>query len=243
MKIGIIGFGRFGKLLSTILKRSHKVSVFDIKNKAKEAEGLGVKWATLGEVCSQDLVIFCVPISEMEKALKRTKTKIKKGAIVMDTCSVKAYPAKLMRRYLPRNVETVASHPMFGPDSAKYGLNGLHIVLYPLRIKKQSFDAVKDVFKVLGLKIIEMTPEEHDKQSAWSLCLVHFLGRGLEKIKINPQKITTLGFERLLKVQETVTNDTWQLFRDMQKYNKFAKLLREKILAALTEINKKLDKS
>lgn len=240
MTIGIIGFGRFGKLLSTLLKKSHKVRVFDIKNKAKEAEELGVEWATLDEVCSQDLIIFCVPISETGKALKKIRNKVKENAIVMDTCSVKEYPAKLMLRHLPQKTEIIASHPMFGPDSAKYGLKGLHIVLYPLRIKKQSFGAVKDIFKALGLKTIEMTPEEHDKQSAWSLCLVHFLGRGLEKMKITPQKITTLGFERLLKVQETVTNDTWQLFRDMQKYNKFAKPLRKKFLRAAQELDKSL---
>lgn len=242
MNIGIIGFGRFGQLLAKILKKSHNIKVYDRKNKASDAKKLGVEWGLCAEVCNQDLIILCVPISEMDKVLRRIKNKIKKHSIVMDTCSVKEYPAKLMLKHLPRCTEIIASHPMFGPDSAKYGLKGLQIVFCPQRVKKKNLNKIKNIFSEIGLETIQITPQEHDKQSAFSLCLVHFLGRGLEKVGITAQKITTMGFEHLLKVQETVTNDTMQLFKDMQTYNRFAKPLRKKLIQMLQNIHQSIDK-
>lgn len=241
MNIGIIGFGRFGQLLAEMLKESHSIKVYDIIDKTEGAKKIGVKWSKLNEICLQDFIILCVPISKMKNVLEKIKDKIKKGTVVMDTCSVKEYPAELMLKNLSKKTELIASHPMFGPDSAKYGLKNLQIIFCPLRISKEKTNKIEEIFKKMGLTVIELTPKEHDEQSAMSLCLVHFLGRGLEKMQIAPQKITTLGFERLLKVQETVTNDTFQLFEDMQNYNRFAVVLRKKLIQSLESIHKKLD--
>jgi prephenate dehydrogenase len=96
------------------------------------------------------------------------------------------------------------------------------------------------IFKGLGLKVVKTTPEQHDREAARSLALVHFIGRGLDRLKLKPQPVTTLGYERLLKVNETVTNDTWQLFRDMHRYNPYAKKARQKLLKALAGLDKSL---
>lgn len=241
MKIGIIGFGRFGQLLAKILKSKHQIMVYDkqvkLKNKAKY---FGIIFADLNKICQQELIILAVPISAVKNVLQQIKDKTPAKSIVMDVCSVKEYPAKLMLKILSPKTQIVASHPMFGPDSAKYGLKRLRMVFWPIRITKQNYSRVKKVFGTLGLKIIQIAPKEHDRQNALSLALVHFIGRGLEKIQIKPQLLTTLGFERLLKVCETVTNDTWQLFQDMQTYNQFAKPLRKRFIKATEMIDKKL---
>jgi len=228
--IGIIGFGRFGSFLAKILKKSYKVKVYDKIDKSKIAKRIGVVFENLEKVCQQELIILCVPISEMDKVLRKIRNKLKPGTIVMDTCSVKEYPAKLMKKYLLSGTEIVASHPMFGPDSGRYGLKGLQIVFWPLKIKRKNYQKVLEIFKKLGLTIIQTNPKEHDKQTAISLCLVHFVGRILEKMEIPQPAIRTLGFLKLMEVCENVKNDTWQLFRDMQTYNRFAKIWRKKFL-------------
>jgi prephenate dehydrogenase len=73
------------------------------------------------------------------------------------------------------------------------------------------------------------------------LALVHFIGRGLGAMEVGVQEITTMGFERLLKVEETVENDTWQLFEDINKYNPYTKDVRLKLINKLQEINEKLN--
>ena len=240
MRIGIIGFGRFGQLLAKILKKSHKIKVSDKINKSRAAKKIGVRFCDLNEVCQQDFIILAVPISEFKNVVLDITDKLKKGQIVIDTCSVKEHPAELMLKHLPKNIEILASHPMFGPDSAKFGLKGLQMVFCPIRIKRESLNKAKKIFRSFGLEIVEMTPKEHDQQSVSSLNLVHFIGRVLEKMEIRPPKITTLGFKQLLKACKTVTNDTWQLFCDMQNYNRFSKLTRKKFLKIALKIDKQL---
>ena len=158
----------------------------------------------------------------------------------MDVCSVKVLPAKWLQAYLPQEIEVMATHPMFGPDSAKNGLKGLQWVLCPLRISDQTLNNVTQILNKLELEIIETTPEDHDQQTAVSLALVHFIGRGLEELGLQKQKISSLGFDRLLKVNETVTNDSWQLFLDMQQYNPYTKKMRKRFIKALKKVNKKI---
>lgn len=237
-KIAIIGYGRFGSLLAKILKPYGKIFVInEVKINSKEITQIDYE-----QLISMDWIFLAVPTSALEEVLIKIKPFLRENSLVMDVCSVKVYPCKMMMKHLPKNVEILGTHPMFGPDSAKNGLQNLQMVLCPLRIKKQTLKDILQVFKNLKLKIIQTNPEMHDKQGAYNLSLVHFLGRGLGKMGLSQQEITTLGFQRLLAVNETVNNDTWQLFHDIQNFNPYAKKVRNDFLRALEFINKKVSK-
>jgi prephenate dehydrogenase len=240
MQIGIIGFSRFGQLLAKILKPYAQVLVYNRSDKSSEAKELGVEWTNLEQVCQCDWVIVAVAISATEDMIKQIAPGLKKGSLVMDVCSVKVLPSQWLEKYIAKDNEILATHPMFGPDSAHKGTKNLQWVLCPLRIKSEILNQVKEVLNKLEVKIIETTPEEHDKQTAISLSLVHFIGRGLAEFQISQQEISTTGFERLLKVNETVTNDSWQLFFDMQKFNPYAEAVREKFIDCLNKVNSKI---
>jgi len=134
----------------------------------------------------------------------------------------------------------MGTHPVFGPDSAKTGLKDKQIVLCPIRVSDSNIDKVRKVCNDLELKIVETTPEEHDRQLAYSLAMVHFLGRGLDCLDLKQIKITTRGFNRLMRVQDDVMNDSWELFKGLYQFNPFAKEAQEKLLQALNKINEKL---
>lgn len=240
MTIGIIGFSRFGQLLAKILKPHAEVNVCNRSDKSAEAKELGVEWTTLDQVCQCDWVIVSVAISATESMIQEIAPLLKKGSLVMDVCSVKVLPAQWLEKYISRDNEIMATHPMFGPDSAANGTKDLQWVICPLRISVETLNQVKEVLNKLEVKIIETTPEEHDRQAAVSLSLVHFIGRGLEEFGIKPLEISTMGFERLLKVNETVTHDSFQLFLDMQKYNPFAKEARERFIESLKRVDNKI---
>lgn len=241
MKIGIIGFSRFGQLLAKILQPFAEVYVFNRSDKSELAKELGVKWATLEEVCQCDWVFVAVAISATEEMIKQIAPLLKKGNLIMDVCSVKVYPAQWLEKYISQDNEIMATHPMFGPDSAKNGTKDLQWIICPLRINDSTLNKVKDILNKLEVKIIETTPEDHDQQTAVSLALVHFIGRGLEEFGFKNQQITSLGFERLLRVNETVTNDSWQLFLDMQKYNPYTDKIRQKFIDSLNSVNNKIE--
>ena len=239
MTIGIIGFGRFGKFYSDIWKQFGSVIVYSHRDVSKDCAEMGIAQGTLKNVCLADIVIIACAISDFEKTVKEIRNFLRHGTIVMDVCSVKIMPCVAMKKYFPKKIELLGTHPMFGPDSAKNGLIGLKMVLCPVRISDENLSFIKNYFKKLHLEIIETTPKIHDKESARSLCMVHFLGRGLEKLNIKKMPISTMGYERVLQVSENVTNDSMELFRDMQKFNPYAKKEREKLLKALYQIEKK----
>jgi prephenate dehydrogenase len=242
VRVGIIGFGRFGELTSRILKRKFKdvrVLVFSRKREKPGVEG-GIEFASLDEVCNCDVIIPCVPISGFEGVIKSICGKIKPGALLVDVCSVKVYPVEVMMKYIPENVEILATHPAFGPDSARRGLKGLKVILHNVRISPEKFARVKQACRDIGLEVIEMTPEEHDRLMAFSLAYTHLVGRIGQRMNVKTTPVDTKGFAQLLKVQGYVVNDTLELFRDMQNYNPYVKEMRKQFRKALTEIEAEL---
>lgn len=223
MTIGIIGYGRFGKLLHKNLKAKHKIKIYQ-KETAKDS------------LVKCDLVILAVPMNVLEIVVKEIKNKINKKAIIMDVCSVKVLPSKILKKYIKNNI--LATHPLFGPDSAKKGFFSHKMVFCPLNIMRNNFLKVKKVFTNLGVKDIICTPEEHDQMMARSQALVHFLGRSLKNIK--PQIIATPDYYNLLAMMDKVWNDTWELFYDMQILNPYAEKERKKFISNVLNIEKKI---
>ena len=133
MEIGIIGFGRFGRFASELLKQDFKVSVFD---REKITPPRGIHSLSLGEVASKPILIFCVPISQIESTCNDVRPFLYPGQLVLDTCSVKVFPIGIMRRALPQFVEIVGTHPLFGPDSGGQGIRDLRIALCPVRCRR-----------------------------------------------------------------------------------------------------------
>lgn len=241
-QVGIIGYGRFGKLIARIIKskfRGVRILVFARKRVKLGISG-GVEFAGIDEVCDSDVIIPCVPISSFEEVIKSISGKIKPGALLIDVCSVMVHPVEVMTKYIPADVEILATHPAFGPDSAKQGLKGLKIVLHQVRISPSKFTRIKQSCRDIGLKVMEMSPEEHDKLMAYSLAYTHLVGRIGERMNIRNTGLDTKGFAQLLKVQGYVVNDAFTLFRDMQNFNPYAKEMRRQVHRALTEIEEEL---
>jgi prephenate dehydrogenase len=142
-----------------------------------------------------------------------------------------------MKKYLPEKMEIIGTHPLFGPDSAGRSLKDRKIALCPVRTDDRRLSCIREYLEKKGLIVIEMSPEEHDRQIAYSLTLTHFIGRAMIDMDLKPQEIETLGYQRLLKILSTVKNDTWQLFEDMNKYNKYSQQVRDEFMSSLAGIN------
>ena len=241
IKAGIIGFGRFGKLIAKYLSKDFNICFFDKKIKSANKNGIGrMEFNPLKLVCQSDIIIICVPISEFKKLLYQIKGFIKKDALIVDVCSVKEYPIKLMGRILPKNIQILATHPLFGPDTASNSLKDRKIVLCRVRISNRLYNNIKKFLRNKGLKIIEVSPEEHDKEIAKSLSLTHFIGRSLMEMKSSNVDIDTLGYKNLMEVLNTVKHDTWQLFLDMNHYNRFSEDVRKNFIKSAINVNRML---
>lgn len=239
--IGIIGFGRFGKLTTRYLAAEFEVAVYHRRDKSKEIRDLGAQAASLETVCRQKIVIPCVPISGFKQILADIAPLLRPDALVVDVCSVKEFPVRLMTDILPATVSILATHPMFGPDSASDSLQGRKICLCQVRIAQDKYQVIKAWLSAKGLVVIEATPQQHDEQIATSLSLTHFIGRTLSELGAKQLDIDTEGYQRLLRILEVVERDTWQLFLDMHHYNSYAKEKRVAFMDVMREIDARLE--
>ncbi len=238
--IGVIGFGRFGQLTVRYLASDFEVRVASRSAGPEAVARLGARNATLAEVCRCDMVVPCVPISRLQAVLTQMSPLLGPDTLVADVCSVKHYPVQWMQALLPAETALLATHPMFGPDSAAHTLQGHKIVLCPVRLPAARYQCITAYLASRGLTVYETTPEEHDRQIAVSLALTHFIGRSLKAFGAQPLDIDTEGYQRLLHILGVVENDTWQLFEDMNRYNPYAAQQREGFRQALAEIEARL---
>jgi len=95
-------------------------------------------------------------------------------------------------------------------------------VFHPLRCSDQARDYWLSLFKEMALDVIIMSPNEHDKQAAYSQGVTHFVGRVLDELYLRPTQLATVGYKNLMSIVEQTCNDNIQLFYDLQRYNPYA---------------------
>jgi prephenate dehydrogenase len=239
--VGIYGLGRFGRFYASLLSSDFQVKAYS-RNPGRDAPQ-GVSRVDEDEILDTPVLIFCVAISAFREVLQRVAGRLRPGTLVMDTCSVKAMPVAWMEKFLPPSVQILATHPMFGPDSAAGGVEGLPFILSPVRVDGETLKEWGDFFATLGLRVYEMTPEEHDHEAAFTQGLTHYLGRVLADLSLKNSRIASMGYMSLLEIIEQTCNDSQQLFLDLQRYNPYTRQMREALTEALLDIKTLLDKN
>lgn len=234
MNVGVYGLGRFGSFWASQLAAKLAVKGYNRTPRSSFPEGIAL--ATREEVLSCDTIVLCVSISSFREVVASIAGELKPGTVVMDTCSVKSYPASVMRELLPDEVQIIATHPMFGPDSGKNGIAGLPLVYSPVRCSAAKADQWRQVFASMGLNVLEMDCDQHDREAAYSQGVTHFVGRVLDELHLEPTNMATLGYRRLMSVVEQTCNDPIQLFYDLQRYNPYAHDMRVRLRDALETV-------
>ncbi|WP_138469731.1 prephenate dehydrogenase/arogenate dehydrogenase family protein [Poseidonocella sp. HB161398] len=231
--VTIIGFGAFGQLAASLLAPHAAVSVHD-RSPAALAEAAERGFATIADPrdIGAELVILAVPVRALPGCLGALAPHLRPGQLVMDVCSIKEEPARLMRQLLPAHVEILASHPMFGPGSAAGGIAGCQIVLCPVRGTRWRRLAAF-LRSRLALDIVVTTPEDHDRQAAMSQGLTHLLARAFSALGERP-RIRTRSFDLISEALAMVTDDAPEIFEAVTRSNRHVAPLRESLLLALS---------
>lgn len=233
MKIGIYGLGRFGRFWGKTLSRDF--DVYGFNRSAVNPPPEGITLVSEEELFSCDTVFLSVSISAIETVATRITPFLREGITIADTCSVKVYPARIMEGIFPSYVNVLGTHPMFGPDSGRNGIKGLPLVFSPVRGEGEKFDLWREIFLNMELDVIEITPEEHDREAAFTQGITHFIGRVLERLDLKESRIATEGYKALLEIVEQTCNDPLQLFMDLQHYNRHTHEMRTLLSRSIEE--------
>lgn len=237
--VGIMGFGAFGRLVARHLRPHCRLLAFDPALPA-DASGHGILAAGPAEIGACDIVILAVPVAALSEAIASLRPHLRTGAIVVDVGSVKIGPAATMLAELPAHVEIVGTHPLFGPQSGRDGICGLKIAICPIR-GRSAWRIAAFLRRILGLKVITTTPEDHDREAALVQGLTHLIARILVRMEPLPRRMTTASFDLLMRATEMVRHDSPGVFLAIEQANPHARPVRDRFFALAEEMRRHLD--
>jgi prephenate dehydrogenase len=239
--VGIVGFGSFGQLLAQLLAPHVTVLVTD-KHALSARLPQTVHFRGLADVAACDVVVIATDLSGIRSVCKQLAKHVRPGTIVMDICSVKVLPARILREELPGKCRLLATHPLFGPNSVEANggtARGLTMMWH--EIAGGPFKELESLFaQKLDVRLLRLTPEEHDQQMAWIHALTFFVGRGLTLLE-QPQIIVETGYyQKLRDLIELEQTHSWALFNTIEAGNPYAADVRRQLLDTMQLLDERI---
>lgn len=194
-RLGIVGVGLLGGSLGLVARRD---------GWAEEVVGLGRTQKNLDVALSKgcidragtsadvlagaDLVVLATPIGKLADAAASVAPHLADGAVVTDVGSSKAGIVEACTRALGARARFVGSHPIAGMETSGAGASredlfeGARCVVTPVGTTDPAALAqVCDLWRVLGMDVDEMSPEDHDRVLALTSHLPHVAAWALSR--------------------------------------------------------------
>lgn len=179
--ITIVGLGLMGGSLAAACRKEFpKARIFGVSRDPKAiAYALKKKWIHQGFLRIEEalkvsgLIVLCTPVDTLQSLLLKIKKSAQPGTLVTDVGSVKGDIGRWAESQRFKNFEFVGAHPMTGshergilvarPDLYEHGFT------FVVRSRKNSaaaYAAVKNFWKKMSPKVVEVSAEEHDQITA-----------------------------------------------------------------------------
>lgn len=230
--VSIIGRGDFGQLLKNLCPKGVSCTTYGSKDTATNIQTIG----------ASDVVILSLPLSAYPNVLEQLAPVLEPDTLLIDVCSVKIEPAKLIHKFLPNHQNLLITHPLFGPlsyNNGKQGGNQLTLVITESVGQKAKL-VEEYCSKKLKLRNLHMSNQEHDKRMAEIHALTFFIARGLAELKLHSEPFMTASFQSLLDLVALDASQTEALFETVQNGNPFASQERQKFIDSLNQTHQNL---
>lgn len=236
MDIAIIGIGLIGGSIALRINgfRTNIIGVDKSEEHLDKALELGIideKMNLDDAIAIADLVILAIPVDAARVLLPNILDNIKEDATVIDMGSTKQGICEKVEQH-PRRNRYVASHPIAGTENS--GPEAAFPNLYDGKTTiicekdKSADDALKTVeklYKIMGMNIIYMEAEEHDKHIAYVSHLTHVIAYALSltvlEIEKNEKTIFDMagsGFGSTVRIAKSSTDMWTPILEQNSKY-------------------------
>ena len=178
LEIGIVGYGKMGKLFTNIFKKHHRINIYDIKKiPNREHENVVVQESLSELVKKSEYIMIATSITTIHNVAAKIRNILMnnnyRDKVIFDIATLKNKVIKELEKY-PRYVRVASTHPMFG-GSIKHPWQH-KILLLPLKDREEDAKHIERLFKPYGFKIIYASLEDHDKYVAYTIALPYLLG-------------------------------------------------------------------
>jgi len=204
MKILVVGLGLIGGSLCKALKKytSHFVAGCDINHDIEFSalRDVAIDEEFNGNFSGFDLVIVSLFPEASEKYMLENANKFSKGTLITDVCGIKGSFSSRMNQIAKENgLYYLGMHPMAGKEfggyhnsSADLFQNANFIITPSENSRTEDFETLANLVKEIGAgKIVNTSPENHDRMIAYTSQLAHIVSSAYVK---SPQLDLECGF-------------------------------------------------
>ena len=251
--VAIIGLGLLGASLGMALRGGtyHRLGW----TRRKEVRDWALENDVIDETCDDikeilgkaDLTILCLPIPRIMEYIETYAGCWKPGAVVSDIGSVKEIIVTCGEKFLsPLGVDFVGGHPMAGTEKsgpeAAFEKLYLNAEVFVTRTENTSVEAVKlvkEFWKSIGTKVVELKTREHDNLVAHTSHISHILALALTEAVLDCDPETLVlrysGSATGFRDTSRITSSSPSMWREIIENNQPA------VLEAVRELGKRYD--
>ena len=268
MKVTVVGLGLIGGSFALALKaKGLATSVVGVEasavNAAKAIElGIVDSVQPFAEaVADAELIAIAVPVDVIPQIAIKVLNRVSDNQIVIDMGSTKEELCEMISRH-PMRARFVATHPMWGtefsgPEAATVdSFAGRNVVICEKALSAaDAVERVEDIYRKLGMSVLEMEAEQHDLHAAYVSHISHITSFILSTTVLEKEReeeaifnLAGGGFDSTVRLAKS-NADTWIPIFTQNKYNildvlreyihqlnLFRKALERDDIAALREI-------
>jgi prephenate dehydrogenase len=239
--VGVLGVGRFGSAFGQLLAAAGaRVRGFDREPDRPDAQ---VPLAgSLAELCaSSRFVVIATPVAAMREILDAAAPHLGGEHVVFDVGSVKVEPVRCMREVLGTRVPWAGTHPLFGPVSLALGERPLTAVLCRDARHPSAATQVGDLLTGAGCRLVERSPEDHDREMARTHALAYLIAKGVLDAGLSlDSDIAPPSARAIARTIESARADSGHLLSTLHRHNPFAAEVRRRFLEALVGADRAL---
>lgn len=208
--IAIVGVGLIGgSIAAAVRKRGRSERIISVGRnsdrlkQAREADLIDTWTTDVAEAASEaDLMIFSTPVNMIAAGIKSAASHCSSGTLITDAGSVKGSICRDLSGQLPQGVTFIGSHPLAG--SEKSGFEHADADLFEGRVcvvtpddstPRDQLQRLTNFWQSLGLTVVEMTPQDHDRALAATSHLPHVVATALALgLSDSNRKFSASGF-------------------------------------------------
>lgn len=196
---GFVGLGLMGGSLAAALGTALRASGTPVtifahdrnRETLAEAEARGIirrGFDSPEEMLRQcRLVFICLNPQDSLAFMDRWMAVFPPGCLITDIAGVKTEICRRMERDLRKDLDFIPGHPMAGSEkwgfenSGNVSFSGKNYILVPLeRNRRENLAMLKELVGLMGFgRIVECSPEEHDRKVAFTSQLCHVIAAAL----------------------------------------------------------------
>lgn len=232
MKILVVGLGLIGGSICKALKKytSHYVTGCDLNHDIEFSalRDVAIDDTFDGNFSGYDLIIVSLFPEAAEKYITENISKFDKNTLITDVCGIKGDFCTRMKNLAENaGMRYLGMHPMAGKEFGGYHNSSADLflkanfIITPFEDSKyEDYDLLSTIAKEIGAgKIVNTSPENHDKMIAYTSQLAHIVSSAYVK---SPELSLECGFSggsfqdmtRIATMNEKMWTDLFMQNRD-----------------------------